>query len=1016
MYRILDRANARRGFSLILLLGASLLAFGQNSPEKRGGPDESDNPSKRAQWFLRGRTVHGKSAADQLRRAHQQKLQIRQQTLERMERAAAQASQSSPGSSATAPAGGVVPMTVPAGSAWVNLGPAPITSLGRFGDASGRIPAIAVDQNDSTGNTVYVGGAYGGVWKSTNAANLNPSLVTWTPIYDNDPAAATLAVGAITLQPNSSVILVGTGEPNNAVDSYYGMGILRSTNGGISWTLITTAVGGQAFKGMGVSKFAWSSTNPSLVVAGFSNTPLGGALNAGGGFQGLYYSTDAGATWTLATNATAGDTIFGSASDVVYNVTLGKFFAALRKQGIYSSTNGSSWTRLTNQPVTFAANCSNGGAPTCDMLRGQLTVRPGSAEMYAWILGTDGTTNRGISRTTDGGATGWSATAVGSGPGALSITGITTCGDTGGCGTSQGFYDLVLTAVPNGDNTDLYAGAVNLFKCQNSNSTTCATWLNLTHVYGSCSNNTSYLSIHPDQHAIEFLQSNTNIIYFGNDGGAYRSLTSKSAGSAGLNSGVCTSGTGNAFQDLNTSSLGSLTQFISISHHPTDDSVILGGTQDNGSPAIASGQASPPLNPPLWYEANGGDGGFNEIDQTSPNNWYTAFTDVTIQRCTTGTNCIETDVFSAVINNDSTAGTVNFNDHGDFYTPYMLDPQLSSKVIIGTCRVWRGKADGTDFATNGPNATANRLSNKLLLAGGTTVCSNSEATYVSSLAAGGLPSAGNGSQVIYAGTANTNLITADGGRIWVTTNATTGIATWFDRTGSINPNNFAVSSIAIDTTDSTGQTAYITIMGFTGGGGHVFKTTNAGVGWTDISAGLPDAPADSVVIDPIDHTIVYVGTDVGVFATNDNGANWSEFGSGLPNVATVALRTFNSGGTKKLRVGTHGRGVWETDLANGSSITVTAPNGGESWAAGSTQAITWNFTGSPGSLVKIDLLKIGRFYTTISSGTSVGSGGSGSFSWAIPLGLPAGNDYSVQVTSTSDASITDTSNADFTVQ
>ena len=81
---------------------------------------------------------------------------------------------------------------------------------------------------------------------------------------------------------------------------------------------------------------------------------------------------------------------------------------------------------------------------------------------------------------------------------------------------------------------------------------------------------------------------------------------------------------------------------------------------------------------------------------------------------------------------------------------------------------------------------------------------------------------------------------------------------------------------------------------------------------------------------------------------------------------------------------------------------MTAPNGGESWATGTTQTITWTFTGNPGSLVKIELLKQGRFYTTISSATSVGSAGSGSFNWTIP-GVPAGNDYRVQVTSTSDA-------------
>jgi hypothetical protein len=928
MYRIVDRVDARGGFALLLLLGTSLLALAQDSPGKRGGPDETDDAARRAAWFLRGRTVHGKPAADLLRRAYQQKLQLRQKTLERLQKAAAQANQASNQTSAgagttsaTSPSGSVTPMTVPSGSAWVSLGPAPITAMGRFGDASGRITAVAIDQNDSTGNTVYVGGAYGGVWKSTNAAASDPTTVTWAPLYDTDPAAATLAVGAVTLQPtNSSVILVGTGEPNSALDSYYGMGILRSTNGGASWTLIPSATGGQSFKGMGVSKFAWKPDG-SLVVAGFSNFTNAGAVNAGGGFQGIYYSTDGGATWTRATNATAGDTVFGSVSDVVYNASLGKFFAALKGQGIYSSTNGSTWTRLANQPVAFAPNCSDSlpsGSPDCDILRAALTVRPGSADLYAWVVGTDGTTNRGISKTNDGGATAWTA---------LTVTGINSCGPSEtGCGTSQGFYNLVLSAVPNSTNTDLYAGAVNLFKCSITGANpTCAvanSWLNLTHVYGTC--NAANVSIHPDQHAIDFLQSNTNLIYFGNDGGAYRTLT----GNTGMVTGTCNTATHNDFQDLNTSSLGSLTQFISISHHPTDDSVLLGGTQDNGSPAIASGQSSPPLNPPLWFEANGGDGGYNEIDQTNSNNWYTTNTDVSIQKCTTGTNCIETDVFSSLV----TSATLS-NDHGDFYTPYILDPANQTKLLVGTCRVWRVNNDGTG---------ATKLSNKLNT-GATTACVDSgsatpESLYVSALASGG-PTTGNGSQVIYAGTSN--------GKIFVTTSADTGAASWVDRTGSINPNGHVVSKIAMDTTDATGQTAYLTLMGFTGGSGHVFKTTNAGVGWTDISAGLPDAPADSVAVDPIDHTIVYVGTDVGVFATNDNGANWSEFGTGLPNVATVTLRTFNSGGTRKLRVGTHGRGVWETDLASAPAVP-TAVSVTPSSGSGITQTFSFLFSDAGG--------------------------------------------------------------------
>ncbi len=79
------------------------------------------------------------------------------------------------------------------------------------------------------GNTVYVAAASGGVWKSTNAANTTAGNVTWSALTDQQ---ASLVNGAVSVKADGSVVLVGTGEPNNAIDSYYGVGILRSTNHG----------------------------------------------------------------------------------------------------------------------------------------------------------------------------------------------------------------------------------------------------------------------------------------------------------------------------------------------------------------------------------------------------------------------------------------------------------------------------------------------------------------------------------------------------------------------------------------------------------------------------------------------------------------------------------------------------------------------------------------------------------------------------------------------------------------
>lgn len=98
-----------------------------------------------------------------------------------------------------------------------------------------------------------------------------------------------------------------------------------------------------------------------------------------------------------------------------------------------------------------------------------------------------------------------------------------------------------------------------------------------------------------------------------------------------------------------------------------------------------------------------------------------------------------------------------------------------------------------------------------------------------------------------------------------------------------------------------------------------------------------------------------------------------------------------------------------------ATITVTSPNGGESWQAGTTQTIRWTYTGDPGSYVKIELLKGGVVNRTIASSTPVGTAGSGSFNWAIPATQTYGTDYKVRITSTTDALYTDTSNAVFTI-
>jgi len=99
----------------------------------------------------------------------------------------------------------------------------------------------------------------------------------------------------------------------------------------------------------------------------------------------------------------------------------------------------------------------------------------------------------------------------------------------------------------------------------------------------------------------------------------------------------------------------------------------------------------------------------------------------------------------------------------------------------------------------------------------------------------------------------------------------------------------------------------------------------------------------------------------------------------------------------------------------GSSIELVAPNGGENWVQGSNQTIQWNYTGNPGTTVKIEALRNGTVLAVITPGTSIGPSGSGSFNLTFPYNTPLGSDYRIRVTSTKNPAWTDTSDDTFSV-
>ena len=144
--------------------------------------------------------------------------------------------------------------TLVGGSFWSPLGPSTVFD-GSIA-YSGRITSLAAHPTNSS--ILFVGTAQGGVWKTVNAG------LTWQALTDAQPS---LAIGAVAIaRSNPNIVYAGTGEANGGCDSYFGAGILKSTDGGGVWTV----VGASSFSGTSISRIIVHPTNPSILWVGNS--------------------------------------------------------------------------------------------------------------------------------------------------------------------------------------------------------------------------------------------------------------------------------------------------------------------------------------------------------------------------------------------------------------------------------------------------------------------------------------------------------------------------------------------------------------------------------------------------------------------------------------------------------------------------------------------------------------------------------------------------------------------------
>ncbi len=329
-----------------------------------------------------------------------------------------------------------------------------------------------------------------------------------------------------------------------------------------------------------------------------------------------------------------------------------------------------------------------------------------------------------------------------------------------------------------------------------------------------------------------------------------------------------TTNVGTTWNDLTNGMV--ISQIYRIGVSQTNTTTVLTGLQDNGS-KLYNG---------FWSDVTGGDGMECIVDYSNSNYMYATYVQGQIQRSING---------STFQNGYITANIPGGQPLGAWVTPYIIDPNNSATLFVGYDRIWKT----TDRGNTSSWATASQVL--------------SSSTKLRSLAI-----APSNSDILY---------TADQTNMWKTTDG--GATNWT----SITLPSLSNSITYIAVKDNDPNTVWFTVGGYTLGE-KVYESTDGGANWNSISTGLPNLPIMSIVYYKVatDRNVLFVGTDVGVYV-KDGLNDWVSFSNGLPNVVVSELEVLYTGGTNKLRAGTFGRGLWETDIDAALPVELSSFNG-----------------------------------------------------------------------------------------
>ncbi len=734
-----------------------------------------------------------------------------------------------------------------------------------------EVPTREKEFNFTPSDWFYFQRAYPGdeipVEKYFQAIKLNKTLRLAKGRFDKSwiPAGPSNIGGRIT------ALVVDPSNPDVIYAGAAAGGVFRTTDGGISWIPLT-----DNFPSLSVGALCMDPNNSDVIYCGTGEANI--STDSYPGF-GLIKSTDNGDTWNLIglenSRHIGQIQVHPLNSSLIFVAVSGGLYSRDTTRGVYKSTDaGSTWQRV------FFVNDSTSAI--------DVDVDPGNQNIvyaafwerersprYRKAAGPSGA----IYKSSDGGVT-WNKLTNG-----LPVNDPVTGRISIAVSKSNPDYVYALfkkAEGPFGTNNELYG----FYKSTNKG----ASWSRkpdgiLANEFSSFGWYFGLLQVDPLDHNKIYL-GEVDLLRTSDGGDSWTNITNSYSGSFDmqhpdmhslwinpLNTNQIVNGNDGGVFKTDNGGLSwikcydlPVSQFYAFTVARQNSGFIMGGTQDNGTMLTKTGSYD------NWQDVYGGDGFHCQIDYTDQNYIYAEYQWGGLGRSSNGGNSFQ-----------SAASGLDLL-RTNWSSPYILDPVNPIILYFGSYKLHKTTNRGQMWTPISPDLT--RGPNGRL---GTITC----------LSAAVAPDGND--RILYVGT--------DDARVSVSTN--TG-ATWTDVTGTL-PDRYITDILADSTNPSV---AYVTLSGFNRdmNPAHIFRTTNYGVSWSDISSNLPDIPLNSVVIDYNTDSVIYVGSDAGVYYTTDLGNSWNLLGEGLPNSPVFDL-CFHKGNSL-LFAATHGRSIFRIDVSD----------------------------------------------------------------------------------------------------